>query len=51
MIPPPVEHLTVNKLGKACNLTNCLDLYFFVGTFCDLDLHTNIFKKVRHFEA
>jgi hypothetical protein len=43
----PSEHMVVTMLGKACNLSNCLDLYFFVGTFCDLDAHTGIFKKVK----
>ncbi len=43
----PLEHLAVNKLVKACNLSNCLDLYFFVATFCDVDVHTCIFKKVN----
>ncbi|XP_023328402.1 kelch repeat and BTB domain-containing protein 12 [Eurytemora carolleeae] len=42
-----LEHLTINKLGKNCTLSNCLDLYFFVESFCDLDLHANIFKKVK----
>jgi len=42
-----LEHLTINKLGKHCNLVNCLDLYFFVDSFCDLDLHNGIYKKVK----
>jgi len=42
-----LEHLTITKLGKSCSLTNCLDLYLFVESYCDLDLHKGIYKKVK----
>ena len=38
----------VNRLGKLCTLTNCLDLYFFVDTFCDGAEHGSLHRKVRH---
>ena len=37
----------VSRLGKLCTLTNCLDLYFFVDTFCDGAEHGGLHRKVR----
>ena len=34
-----LEHLAVNKLHKLCNLANCIDMYFFVTTYCQADQH------------
>ena len=42
-----LEHLTISKLHKLCNLANCLDMYFFVSTFCDIELHNGIHRKVK----
>jgi len=42
-----LEHITVVKLGKACTMANCLDLYFFVQTFCDSHDRAGLHKKVR----
>ena len=39
-----LEHITVNKLHKLCNLANCVDMYFFVTTYCDIDIHTGIYR-------
>ena len=38
----------MNRLGKLCILTNCLDLYFFVDTFCDGAEHGSLHRKVRN---
>ena len=38
--------LQVNRLGKLCSLVNCLDLYFFVDTFCDIGEHASLHRKV-----
>ena len=35
-----LEHLAVNKLHKLCNLANCIDMYFFVTTYCNIEAHT-----------
>ena len=35
-------------MGKLCILTNCLDLYFFVDTFCDGAEHGSLHRKVRN---
>ena len=42
-----LEHITVNKLHKLCNLANCVDMYFFVTTYCDLSTHTGLYRKVK----
>ena len=34
-----LEHITVNKLHKLCNLANCIDMYFFVSTYCHIESH------------
>ena len=34
-----LEHLAVNKLHKLCNLANCIDMYFFVTTYCHTESH------------
>ena len=35
-----LEHITASKLHKLCNLANCIDMYFFVITYCDIEAHT-----------
>merc|ERR1711884_391402 len=42
-----LEILTVHKLHKLCNLANCLDMYFFVTSYCDLAAHPAIYRKVK----
>ena len=42
-----LEHITVNKLHKLCNLANCIDMYFFVATYCDIEAHTGLYRKVK----
>ena len=42
-----LEHITVNKLHKLCNLANCVDMYFFVATYCDLSIHIGLYRKVK----
>ena len=32
---------------QLCNLANCVDIYFFVATYCDLRLHGGLYRKVR----
>lgn len=36
----------MTKLGKLCNLTNCLDLHFFLETFSDSADHAGLHRKV-----
>ena len=42
-----LEHVVVTKIAKSCSITNCLDLYFFVQTFCDCHDWATLHKKVR----
>jgi len=42
-----LEHITVTLLSKLCSLTNCLDLYFFVSTYCDGSEHPGLHRKVK----
>ena len=43
-----LEHITVNKLHKLCNLANCIDMYFFVTTYCDIEAHTGRSSPPSH---
>lgn len=42
-----LEHLTVNKLHKLCNLANCVDMYFFVTMYLDTNIHSGLHRKVK----